>query len=252
MSSLSTSNETPHEPPNSGADRNNIVVKEVNKYFGNGDDLLHVLKDISIEIKKHETTFIIGPSGSGKTTLISIIAGTLSFDSGVIEILGHKLHEMSEQEITQFRAQNVGFIFQKFNLMQPLTCAENVAVPLYVNNYPFSLALEKAKEALNKVGIGHKADRFPRELSGGQQQLVAIARAIVHNPKVIICDEPTSSLDIDNGMRVLTILKGLAQDYDHSVIVVTHDHRIFKFADRIIALDDGKVKSVEVIDSSQT
>ena len=223
----------------------NIIVKEINKTFGDNIDRIHVLKGISIDVKKHETAFIVGPSGCGKTTLISIIAGTLSFDSGTIDILGHKLHEMSEQEVTRFRAENIGFIFQKFNLMSSLTCAENVAVPLYVNRNDHAQALKKAKEALDKVGMLHKADRFPSELSGGQQQLVAIARAIVHNPRIIICDEPTSSLDIDNGMKVLKILKGLAQVHDHSVIIVTHDHRIFGFADKIISLDDVRVKSIE-------
>ncbi len=226
----------------------NILVHDIHKSFGSGDEYLHVLKGISMEVLKHEITLIVGPSGCGKTTLISIIAGTLGLDRGNIEILGKSLNSMSEQEVTLFRAHNIGFIFQKFNLMPALTCAENVAVPLYVNRYPNNKAIEMAEEALRKVGLSHKAHRFPKELSGGQQQLVAIARAIVHNPKIIICDEPTSSLDIDNGMRVMNILKELSRVNDHSVIVVTHDHRIFKFADRIITLDDGLVRSIDTPD----
>ena len=223
-----------------------IVVKKVYKSFYEEEECVHALRGVSVDVNPNELVMIVGPSGCGKTTLISIIAGTLHFDNGSVEVLGHVFNTMTDEEITKFRAVHVGFIFQKHNLIHQLTNSENVAIPLLVNGMKVKDAKEKAILALEKVGQADKANRFPKELSGGQQQLIAIARAIVHEPNIVFCDEPTSSLDIVNGMRVMKIMKNLASHPGRSVIVVSHDHRIYPFANRIVAINDGVVESVTV------
>jgi putative ABC transport system ATP-binding protein len=223
-----------------------VVAKNIYKSFYEEDECVHALRGVSINVKPNELLMIVGPSGCGKTTLISVIAGTLHFDSGTVEVLGHALNTMTVDEITKFRATNVGFIFQKHNLLHQLTNCENVAIPLLVNGMKIKDAIEKAYLALELVGQADKAYRFPKELSGGQQQLIAIARSIVHEPNIVFCDEPTSSLDIVNGMRVMRIMKKLASHPGRSVIVVSHDHRIYPFANRIVAINDGVIESVTI------
>jgi len=227
------------------ASKPNIIVHDIHKSFRDGGETVNVLKGITMDIGANELIMIIGPSGCGKTTLISIIAGTLHSDSGFVNVLDHDLRSLSEEQITAFRGNNVGFLFQKFNLMRTLTCAENVALPLLISNMDHMTAHEKAVNALEQVGQADKANRFPSELSGGQQQLVAIARAIVHEPNIVICDEPTSALDHENGLRVMKIMEKLVAYPGRSVIVVTHDQRIFQFANRIVSIEDGTVHSVK-------
>jgi len=222
----------------------NIIVENIHKSFRDGGETVNVLKGITMDVGANELIMIVGPSGCGKTTLVSIIAGTLHYDEGSVDVLNHNLHSLTEEEITAFRANNIGFLFQKFNLMRTLTCAENVALPLLIKKISHEEAHEKAVEALEQVGQADKAHRFPNELSGGQQQLVAIARAIVHKPNIVICDEPTSALDHENGLRVMKIMEKLVAYPGRSVIVVTHDHRIFQFANRIVSIEDGTVHSV--------
>ena len=184
---------------------------------------------------------IAGPSGSGKTTLISVIAGILDYEGGDCIVYGEHLNQMTEVEKLAFRAKNIGFVFQQFNLIPTLTVAENVAIPLIINGMERHEATEKATAILAKVGLENRANSSPRELSGGQQQRVAIARAIVHDPKMIVCDEPTSALDSVNGHNIMTILKDLSRNSDRALIVVTHDSRVFDFADRIAEMEDGKI-----------
>jgi putative ABC transport system ATP-binding protein len=227
------------------APKKNIIIQDIHKSFCDGGETVNVLKGITMDVGANELIMIIGPSGCGKTTLISIIAGTLHYDKGSVDVLDHNLHSLTEEEITNFRANNIGFLFQKFNLMQTLTCAENVALPLLVNKIDHKTAHKKAKEALEQVGQADKIHRFPGELSGGQQQLVATARAVVHEPNIVICDEPTSALDHENGLRVMKIMEKLVAYPGRSVIVVTHDHRIFQFANRIVSIEDGIVHSVK-------
>jgi len=172
----------------------------------------------------------VGPSGCGKTTLLSVICGTLSIDSGSIGVFGHDLGAMSDAEVTLFRSRNVGFIFQQFNLIPTLTVVENVSIPLILQGWNYRKAEEKAAAVLEDVGLGARLRSFPKQLSGGQQQRVAISRALVHEPKLIICDEPT-----------LELLKRSACAPDRCVIVVTHDSRIFSFADWISEMEDGRV-----------
>jgi len=192
---------------------------------------------------------LVGPSGCGKTTLISIIAAILSQDSGNCEVLGEDLNRMGPNERTHFRGVSIGFVFQLFNLLPALNAVENVSVPLLINGKSRKNAETRASETLGQVNLGTRLGALPAQLSGGQQQRVAIARALVHDPKLIVCDEPTSSLDHETGRSVMNILRGIAKSPDRALIVVTHDPRIFEFADRIAHMDDGKI--IEIIDQKK-
>jgi putative ABC transport system ATP-binding protein len=151
---------------------------------------------------------------------------------------------MAPGDRTRYRGRHIGFVFQAFNLLPPLTAAENVAVPLLINGVGRRDALDRAQEMLNRVGLGERTQAFPAELSGGQQQRVAIARALVHQPQLIVCDEPTSALDADTGQQVMALLETIAVGADRALIIVTHDARIFAFADRIALMDDGRIKGI--------
>jgi len=221
-----------------------ISVRALDKSFGEGDARIHVLKQIAFEARQGEMMFLVGPSGCGKTTLLSIVAGTLRGDGGEITVLGHRLHTMSRAAVTAFRAQHIGFIFQQFNLISTLTVAENVSVPLLIQGMSVREAERRAEKALERVGIPEKANQVPGKLSGGQQQRVAIARALVHEPPLIICDEPTASLDRENGHRVMDLLRDIARDAGRCVVVVTHDPRTYPFADRMSEMEDGRVLRV--------
>lgn len=221
-----------------------VTCKAVTKKYTVGSQDLLALNKVNFEVRTGELMIIAGPSGSGKTTLISVIAGILDYEEGECIIYGAHLNEMTEVEKLAFRAENIGFVFQQFNLIPTLTVAENVAIPLIINGMERHEATEKAAIVLEKVGLGNRTNSFPRELSGGQQQRVAIARAIVHNPKMIVCDEPTSALDSANGHNIMSILRKLSQDGNRALIVVTHDSRVFSFADRIAEMEDGKITKV--------
>jgi len=221
-----------------------ISVSSLDKSFGEEDARVHVLKRIGFEANLGEMMFLVGPSGCGKTTLLSIIAGTLRPDAGEIWVLGETLSAMKPAAVTAFRAARIGFIFQQFNLIATLTVAENVSVPLLIRRVPFGQALKRAVEALDRVGIAEKAHQRPGKLSGGQQQRVAIARALVHEPSLIFCDEPTASLDRENGHRVMELLRTVARDASRCVVVVTHDPRTYAFADRMSEMEDGRILRV--------
>ena len=221
-----------------------INCKNVTKSFGEGVDKVTALQGINMEVPQGELYMLVGPSGCGKTTLISIIAGILDQDGGECLLFGQNIKALSSSQRIDFRAKNIGFVFQAFNLLPTLTSAENVAVPLIINGMPLKLAVEKASEILATVGLGDRIKSLPSQLSGGQQQRVAIARALVHNPKIIVCDEPTSSLDHATGLKVLELMRNVALGGGRTLIVVTHDNRIYKFADRIAQMDDGKITKV--------
>jgi putative ABC transport system ATP-binding protein len=186
-------------------------------------------------------TLLVGPSGCGKTTLISAIAGMLTPDAGSIAVFGTELGTLSRRRLTAFRGATVGFVFQQFNLLPALTATENASIPLRVLGRPAGEANRRAAALLDRLGLAAQRDRFPGELSGGQQQRVAIARALVHAPRLVVCDEPTASLDADSGQAAMTLLRELAVRPDRAVIVVTHDDRIFRFADRIAHMADGRI-----------
>jgi putative ABC transport system ATP-binding protein len=218
-----------------------VDVRGVHKQFRQGTDCVDALKNVSLQAFPGELLMIVGPSGCGKTTLLSVIAGTLFFDKGEIDLFGHPLHQLSAKAVTQFRRQHVGFIFQQYHLIRNLTCLENVSIPLLLNGVNPSEAQHRAVEVLEKVGLKGREKDFPRKLSGGQQQRVAIARALVHEPRLLICDEPTAALDAETGQRVMDLMREIANHPDRCMLIVTHDNRIFKYANRIVEMNDGQV-----------
>lgn len=222
-----------------------VHARNVSKRFIQATYYIDALKDINFDACFQQMTMIVGPSGSGKTTLLSIVAGTLTFDKGELDVLNVPIHNLSTEEVTAFRAKNIGFIFQQFHLIKTLNCQENVAIPLLLNGYSMKDAIEIARSSLEKVGLKGRETEKPVLLSGGQQQRVAIARAVVHNPSIIICDEPTSALDAETGYAMMDMLKEMSNSPDRAVIIVTHDSRIFKYADRIVKISDGKILSDE-------
>ena len=227
-------------------------IRSVNKSFGDGGSRLQVLKSVDLDVRAGDITMLVGPSGCGKTTLISIIAGTLDTDPGESELLvfGQDLRKMSKSAITRFRSTHIGFIFQSFNLIPTLTCTENVSVPLLIQGVSSRTAEKKAREMLNLVGLSERANHRPNQLSGGQQQRVAIARSLVHEPGLIICDEPTAALDAKNGLLVMDLFEKVARNPGRAVLIVTHDNRIFQHADRIASMDDGRIIEVHDIDAA--
>lgn len=221
-----------------------IRVQTVDKSFGRGEARTVVLKQTSFTAEPGRLTMLVGPSGCGKTTLLSIIAGTLHADGGEIEVLGQRLDKMKSNAVAKFRAKNLGFIFQQFNLIPTLTAAENVSVPLVIQGHPYRYAEKKAREALAWVDLADHANFRPAKMSGGQMQRVAIARALVHDPRVILCDEPTSSLDSENGRQVMALLRKATEQRDRLVLVVTHDNRTYGYADRMAEMEDGRILRV--------
>jgi putative ABC transport system ATP-binding protein len=216
-----------------------ISVRNVAKDFPVGDDSIRVLHDINVDVNAGELTYLVGESGSGKTTLISIIAGILYPTEGRVQVFDTEIYDLSDNELVRFRLANIGFIFQQYNLIP--TAAENAAIPLIADGMKRDEAVERGRGLLEKLNIGNQADKFPRQLSGGQQQRVAIARALVHEPRLIVCDEPTAALDAKSGRRVMDLLREVALAQDRAVIIVTHDNRIFDLADRILAMEDGRI-----------
>ncbi len=221
-----------------------VRVDDVVKTFGAGDAKTFALKGASLEARLGEMLMIVGPSGCGKTTLLSVLCGTLSANSGRIEVFGADLGNMSTGQVTDFRRSGVGFIFQQFNLIPTLTAVENVSIPLLLNRNSTREAQLAAAEVLDQVGLGKRLNAYPNQLSGGQQQRVAISRALVHNPRLIICDEPTAALDAVTGRKIMELLHERAIQPDRCVIVVTHDSRIYSYASRIAEMEDGRVISV--------
>jgi putative ABC transport system ATP-binding protein len=223
-----------------------VVCRDVTKAFGQGDTRTLALRGVDLEVWPGEMTLLVGPSGCGKTTLISIIAGLLWPTDGAVEVLGQDLVGMPGSRLARFRQENIGFVFQQYNLLPALTAAENAAVPLLIAGLPRARAVARATEVLETVGLSGRAGSLPSQLSGGQQQRVAIARALVHQPRLLVCDEPTAALDARSGQTVMELLRRVAVQPDRTVIVVTHDSRVMRFGDRIIHLGDGRVERVEV------
>ena len=223
-----------------------ISCRGVTKTYGHGNAAVQALRGVDLEVRAGELLMLVGPSGCGKTTLISVLAGLLQRDAGECSVLDRDYLQMARGETTRFRGQNIGFVFQSFDLIPALTAAENAATPLLISGMQWHAALEQARAVLRKVGFDDRMMRsLPAELSGGQQQRVAIARAMVHNPKMIVCDEPTSALDSESGRMVMELMRQFALGSDRVLVVVTHDARIFEFADRIARMEDGRVTRVE-------
>ncbi|HEY1861031.1 MAG TPA: ABC transporter ATP-binding protein [Gemmataceae bacterium] len=222
-----------------------VACRNLTKEFGDGDQKVMALRGVNVDVPPGEMTLLVGPSGCGKTTLISILAGLLDPTSGALQVLGSDLVKMSDRKKVNFRAKNIGFVFQQYNLLPALTAAENVAVPLLIAGQRRKLAVQQARDLLGKVGLGERTESLPTQLSGGQQQRVAIARALIHRPKLLVCDEPTAALDAHSGQVVMELLREVALGEDRAVIVVSHDNRVYKFGDRIIYMNDGLIEKVE-------
>ncbi|MFZ4764281.1 MAG: ABC transporter ATP-binding protein [Roseimicrobium sp.] len=222
-----------------------VTCTGVRKSFGTGEARVEVLRGVDFQARSGEMTFLVGPSGCGKTTLISVIAGLLDASGGEVTLFGQRWAALSSQGQVEFRRANLGFVFQQYNLLPALTAAENAAVPLLAAGMKRREAVERARALLDTLGMGNRVSAFPRTLSGGQQQRVALARALVHEPRLIICDEPTAALDHQTGGAVMDLLARTAVHPSRAVVVVTHDNRVFHHADCIAHMDDGVISHVE-------
>jgi putative ABC transport system ATP-binding protein len=223
---------------------NGIRCDAVSRDFVTEAGTLHVLRGVDFQANAGELTMLVGPSGCGKTTLISIIAGLLSATSGVVRAFGEDLTSMQADQLLEFRLRRIGFVFQQYNLLGGLSAAENAAVPLVAAGVAWPDALKSAAAMLSRLGLAEHVDKMPNQLSGGQQQRVAIARALVHDPQLLLCDEPTAALDGESGRAVMQVLRDLAVRPDRAVIIVTHDPRAYPFADVIARMEDGIVTEV--------
>lgn len=218
-----------------------IFCKGIKKSYGDNETRVDALKGVDLDIYLGDLTMLVGPSGSGKSTLLSIITTILTPDAGELHLLGKEMLHVSQDVRAKFRLNHLGIVFQSLFLIPTLSVAENVSLPLLVAGCPPKEALEKTMDTLKKMKIDHRAEVSPSNLSKGQQQKVAISRAIINDSKILVCDEPTSALDQHSGHDTLDILKDLANNASKAVLVVTHDHRIFSFADRIISMNDGLI-----------
>lgn len=217
-----------------------IEIENINKYFGEGENRVHVLKNISFEIKKGEFIAIIGQSGSGKSTLMNILGCLDRVTDGSYKIDGREISRFSKDELSELRQQKFGFIFQRYNLISTLTALENVALPAIYAGLSEKERNSRAEELLVKLGLGDKIKNKPNQLSGGQQQRVSIARALMNGGEIILADEPTGVLDSKSGERVMKILTDLHKE-GHTIILVTHDKNIANYANRIIEIKDGEI-----------
>lgn len=213
-----------------------IQAAKLKKSYRTATAEIPALTDVSFSLDKGEFTVILGPSGSGKTTLLNLLGGMDQPTSGELFVQQEPIHSYKENELTDYRRKNVGFIFQFYNLIPTLTALENVAIAQKIAENPF-----QAKDILEKVQLSHRLMNFPQELSGGEQQRVSIARAVCKNPQLILCDEPTGALDSETGKQVLHLLKDMAVNHGHTIIVVTHNASIAQIADRVLYLKDGAI-----------
>ena len=221
-----------------------VECRGIVKDFAIGERVARVLHGIDVKVPYGGLSVLVGPSGSGKTTLLSIIAGILSPTLGSVRIAGMTLDGLPDREKTAFRRDHIGFIFQQYNLLPALTAAENVAVPLAAAGRRLPQALRAALPMLERLGLAAHADKYPAQLSGGEQQRVAIARALVHDPRIVLCDEPTAALDAANGAVAMAMLRDIAVAPERAVIVVTHDRRIVGYADRLCRIEDGRIVAI--------
>ena len=222
-----------------------IQANGLNRWFGEGEARTHAVKDVTFEAYLGEMFYIEGPSGSGKTTLLSMISGILRPTSGTVTVEGQDIWNLPADELADFRLNKIGFVFQDYHLFPRLTTLENAAIPLVMKKMNWNQAMDEARQYLDVVGLKDRAELPPVKLSGGEQQRVAIARAIASRPDVLIFDEPTASLDGDTGRRIVEFVKENILTDKRCILLVTHDSRIFEFADRIMKMEDGMVKGIE-------
>ncbi|WP_454968969.1 ABC transporter ATP-binding protein [Eubacterium sp.] len=214
-----------------------VEIDGIKKHFGAGNNKIEVLKGIDLEIEKGEMCVLLGPSGSGKSTLLNIIGAIESADEGTITVNGEKTRLMSEKQLTRYRRKHLGYVFQMYNLIPNLTVRENIEVGAYLSDNPLDI-----DELMAILGISDQADKLPSQLSGGQQQRTSIGRAIVKNPDILLCDEPTGALDYKTSKEILKLLEDVNQKYGNTVIMVTHNDAIKNMADRVFTLRDGEIR----------
>lgn len=233
------------EPPSDSLDWTDhaIAACGVEMVYQSGGDQYQALSHVDISVRYGDIQLLMGPSGSGKTTLLSILAGILTPTAGSVRLMGQEITRLSSSKLSQFRLENIGFIFQGFNLFPALSAIENIEVALNLKGIRGKVARQQAMELLEQVGLADRANRQPRDLSGGQKQRVAIARALAGNPALIMADEPTAALDSHNGHAVIELLRSLAKEKGRTVLIVTHDPRIADVADHIAYLEDGILQS---------
>ena len=213
-----------------------LTVKDLKKSYGSGSTKVEVLKGINFEVQKGEICVLLGPSGSGKSTLLNIIGGIDDADSGYVSINDEKTKHMKESEITKYRRKHLGYVFQMYNLIPNLNVKENIEVGAYLSDSPLDI-----DELLNTLGLSEHKYKLPNQLSGGQQQRTAIGRAIVKNPDILLCDEPTGALDYHTSKEILKLIEDVNKKYGNTVIMVTHNDAIQNMADRVIKLRDGEI-----------
>jgi putative ABC transport system ATP-binding protein len=221
-----------------------VSCHDVRKDFGQGTRV-QALRGVDFEARLGELTFIVGPSGCGKTTLLSVITGLLDPTAGDVELFGRNAGALPANQRILFRRENVGFVFQQFNLLPALTAAENVAVPLIAAGMKRAEAVDRSRSLLEQMGLDGRRDALPSTLSGGEQQRVAIARALVHEPRLVVCDEPTAALDHATGETVMKLIAANAVHPERAAVVVTHDARVLQYADVVAHMDDGKIVRTE-------
>ena len=214
-----------------------LEIKGIKKSFGTGDSRVNVLKGLDLEIERGEFCVLLGPSGSGKSTLLNIIGGIDGADEGSITIDGEQLEDMTEKKLSLYRRKHLGYIFQMYNLIPNLTLRENIEVGAYLSDRPLDV-----DELMHTLGIYEHQNKLPNQLSGGQQQRTAIGRAIVKNPDILLCDEPTGALDYNTSKEILKLIEDVNQKYGNTVIMVTHNDAIKNMADRVIKLRDGMIR----------
>ena len=214
-----------------------LEINELKKSFGSGDYKVDVLKGISFGVEKGEMCVLLGPSGSGKSTLLNIIGGIDSADSGYISINGEKTADMKEKELTYYRRKHLGYVFQMYNLIPNLNVKENIEVGAYLSDSPLDI-----DDLLHTLGLYEHRHKLPNQLSGGQQQRTAIGRAIIKNPDILLCDEPTGALDYKTSKEILCLIEQINQKYGNTVIMVTHNDAIKNMADRVVKLRDGQIR----------
>lgn len=224
----------------SGREKNFLEIVGLKKSFGSGDTKQEVLREMSFSVAKGEFCVLLGPSGSGKSTLLNIIGGVDHADSGYISIDGDKLEDLGEKQLTQYRRKHLGYVFQLYNLIGNLNVKENIEVGAYLSDHPLDI-----DELLHTLGLYEHRHKLPNQLSGGQQQRVSIGRAIVKNPDILLCDEPTGALDYATSKEILKLIEEINQKYKNTVIMVTHNEAIKGMADHVIKLRDGKVHRSE-------
>ncbi len=231
--------------PSAAADHEAIVASALTKSFGEGDTRVTAVNNVAFSAHFGEMLFIVGPSGSGKTTLLSMISGILRPTSGTVTVKGADLWQQNNDELADFRLHTIGFVFQDFHLFPRLTSAENVAIPLLLQDRDWNESIAEANKYLEVVGLKGRGGILPVKLSGGEQQRVAIARAIVSGPEILIFDEPTASLDGDTGKMIISFVKEKILNEKRCILIVTHDARINEYADRIIHMEDGRMTGLD-------